>query len=336
MPTPIHTIALFPKIQADTSAAIYILRSFGEESFPGISSAEIVFWTAIPDGKTAEQVEREGVLTVDLGGMFDHHLANKTSGKRTECASTIIARALGVEDHPALKKLLTWAKRDDLEGKGTISADPLDRAFGLSGIIMNLNREFRDDPRQALDIVMTILAVHVREEFRRQIELPQEWEQLEQQGKAECFALQQGSAELNAAIVESDNSALAGFLRAAKKIDLVIQRRTTNHTNIITQQLRSIDLQPVIAALRVAEADKKGVQLSASKEELMGSGRLDPIDEWYYDDAANTIQNGGVQPQGVTPTRLSKDEVIAIVKDAIPLGRIGSLKRQRTQETAAS
>ena len=331
-PRPVHTIAIFPKIQADTAAAVYILQSFGEEFFPGISTAKVIFWSKVPEGKTVEQYEKEGTLTVDLGGMFDHHIANQRLGKRVECASSLVARALEVEDHPALKKLLAWAKRDDLQGKGTMSADSLDRAFGLSGIIMNLNREFRDDPEEALDLILKIIAAHVREEYRRQVELPEEWEKLEQEGKADMFSLLQGAAELQAAVVESDNSALAGFLRAAKKIDLVIQRRTTGHTNIVTQQLRSVDLRPTIAALRMAEAEKKKIKLNLTDEEMLKAGRVEGVDEWYYDDAANTLQNGGVDPQGITATRLSKDEVVAIVKETIPLGRIGSLKWKKEQE----
>jgi hypothetical protein len=328
----VHTVAMFPKIQADTAASYYILKNFGEKLFPGINQAKVVFWTSLPNGKSAKDLESEGYLTIDLGGAFDHHLANEQLGKRTECAATIIARYLNVETDVTLKKLLAWAKRDDLQGKGTISVDPLDRAFGLSGIIMNANREYASEPKKALDLIVQIIDLHVREEKRRQIELPQELEKLEQAGKVENFNLRQGSAELKGIFIETDNIALAGFLRAAKKIDLIVQRRTSGHTNIITQQLRSIDLRPLIAVLRLSEAEKKGVQIKADEAALMSSGRLEGIDEWYYDNAANSIQNGGISPEGVTPTKLSREEILALVKDAVPLGTIGTLKREKEQE----
>ncbi len=331
-PRPIHTVAMFPKIQADTAAAYYILKSSGEKLFPGISQAKVVFWTALPEGKTAAQLESEGFLTIDLGGMFDHHLANEKLGKRVECVSGLIARYLGVEDDLRLKKLLAWAKRDDLQGKGTISPDPLDRAFGLSGIIMNANREYSKEPQKILNLIVLIIDLHVREEHRRQVELPEELEKLEQAGKVDVFSLQQGSAELEAMFVETDNVAMAGFLRAAKKIDLIIQRRTSGHTNIVTQQARSIDLRPLVAVLRMAEAEKKGLKLKLDEAALMSAGRMEGVEEWYYDDAANSIQNGGVNPEGVLATKLNRDEVIALVKEAVPLGTIGSLKRLKEQE----
>ncbi|MDD5438011.1 MAG: hypothetical protein PHC70_02600 [Patescibacteria group bacterium] len=328
----IHTIAMFPKIQADTAASFYILKNFGEKLFPGVNQAKVVFWTSLPGGKSAKELEAEGYLTIDLGGEFDHHLANEQLGKRTECAATIVARYLGVENDVTLKKLLAWAKRDDLQGKGTVSVDPLDRAFGLSGIIMNANREYASDPRKALDLIEQIIDLHVREEKRRQVELPQELEKLEQTGKIEKFDLRQGSAELKAAFIETENIAMAGFLRAAKKIDLIIQRRVSGHTNIVTQQLRSIDLRPLIAVIRLSEADKKGIQLQVDESALMSAGRLAEIEEWYYDNAANSIQNGGISPEGVTPTKLSRPEIIALVKEAVPLGTIGTLKREKEQE----
>lgn len=331
-PRPIHTIAMFAKIQADTAAAVCLLNLFGEERFPGVSTAKPVFFTALPQDKSPQQYEAEGYLLLDLGGMFDHHLANEQSGKRTECVATLVAKYLGIDTHPALKKVLAWAKRDDLEGKGTVSADSLDRAFGLSGIIMNLNRQYHDDPAYVLDTVSHLIEAHVREEYRRHVELPQEWERLQQEGKAETFLTQQGSAELNSVFLESDNVTLAGFLKAAHKVDLVIQRASTGHTNIVTQQLRSLDLRPVVAELRLAEVEKNGGPKKIPRDILEATGSVDAIPEWYYDDAANTIQNGGVHPEGIPATKLSKEEIIAIVRETLPRGVIGSLKRKKANE----
>lgn len=330
----VHTIAIFPKIQADTATAVYLLKNFGEKLFPGIKDAKVVFWTAPPTDKTPAEYEREGYLLLDLGGRFDHHLANRTSGNRTECLSTLVATALGMDKSPVIKKLLAWAKRDDLEGKGTVSADPLDRAFGLSGIIMNLNREFAQEPEKTLNIVTTIIGVHVSEEYRRNIELPKEWETLNANGLAKEFASRQGSADLKCAFAKTDNAALAGFLRAAHKFDVVVIRRTTGHLSIVTRQERSLDLRPVIASLRVQEALKKGLAVNPQDPQLLSPGKFPGIDEWYYDDAANTLQNGGVNPQGIPPSQLSDDEVITTLQQGLPRGVIGSLKRQKEQGLA--
>lgn len=324
---PVHTIAIYPKIQADTAAAVYILKSFGQAAFPGIERASIVFCSHLPEGETPASLEAAGTLMIDLGGRFDHHHYNAEHANAPECVSGLVAAALNVDAHPALKKLLAWAKRDDLQGKGTISPDPLDRAFGLSGIIMNFNREYRDQLDRALAIIVEIIAIHVREEHRRQIELPQEWEQLLATGKGRVFEARQGSAILKCAVIESGNTALPGFLRAAQKMDLIVQRAPTGHTNLITQQLRSLDLQPVVSELRRREAEKQGLTVDPASLGLVG--RHPQLAEWYYDNAANTVQNGGIDPQNIPATKLPLEEIIEVIKRMLPRGIIGQLKREK-------
>jgi len=199
--------------------------------------------------------------------------------------------------------------------------------------MMNLNRAFPDDPKRTLDYLLPLIHFHVVEEQKRSEELPLEWQTLLDTGKAKQFDLKQGNADLKCAYLETDNIALAGFLRAAKRMDLVIQRRASSgHTNIITRQLRSIDLRPVVEALRKEEAKRKTPPVPFDRVVFQGAGRVDGIDEWYYDDAANTIQNGGVNP-GTTPaTRMSGEEVLEIVKRMIPFGIIGALKRKKNSE----
>jgi hypothetical protein len=319
---PIHTIAIFPKIQADTATAVFLLKNFGEKKFPGISKARVVFWTTPPSQKTPETWEEEGYLLVDLGGRFDHHITNRRQGNRTECVSTLIAKFLEMDKNPALQKILTWARRDDLEGKGTVSNDPIDRAFGLSGIIMNLNREFHDQPQKALDFVLSILHVHISEELRRHVELPELWTKLLSSGKGGLFNVKQSEKELKGAYAETDNIALAGFLRAAKKIDLVVQRASDGHTNIITHQQQNIDLRPLIAALRLAESEKNGGAITSNHANLFAPGKLHEVQEWYYDDAANSLQNGGINPQGVPSTKLSLTEILQAIQTSIPQGKM--------------
>ena len=316
MPLPIrvHTIAMFPKIQADTLTALYILKTFGEPYFPGIRDAEILFWTNIPNNEDPKKLEQQGYLLIDLGGMFDHHLENEKLGEKKECLSSIVAKYLKVDSHPSLKKVIAWAKRDDLEGKGTISTDTLDRAFGLSGLIMNLNRLPQYSPMQVVDMVVPLIDAHVREEYRRNVELPRLWKTLLDSGKAYIFGLKGNT--LKATCVNTTDSALAGYLRNKEKIDLVIVRDPQGHTNFITKQDVDIDLKPLITNIRCKEASLK--QATIEESNLSVPGRVPGAEEWYYDTAANTLQNGGANPQGITPTKITESEIVNLVKSTYP------------------
>ncbi len=337
VPRPIKRIVMYPKIQPDTAAGLYLLQSFGEKLFPGIRQAPIEFWLIIPKDQDSKQLEKEGTLLLDIGhGLFDHHAANEKIGRRVECLSTVIAKYLNIDTHVALKKVLSWAKRNDIEGVGVLSDDPLDRAFSVPNLLMLMNREYSKQPERVLRIALELVAVHVRAEFHRMVGLPNEWDRLQKEGKILSFSAIQGPAELAGVSLESYDIGFASFIRAVKKKDIVVQKRTTGHTNIITKQIRSIDMRPLIQALRLAEAEKKGVRITDDTESLQRPGRMAEIEEWYYDDAANTIQNGGAFPQGMTPTRLSEMEIIDIMKQSLPLGRIGWLKRSRAQDLGSN
>lgn len=321
MPQPIHTIVIFPRPHPDNIVAIMLLKLFGEEKFPGVRNSKIEFWNSVPEGKTTDNYEAEGILLIDMGGgKFDHHTQEGGKDNTGECATTLVAKYLGVENDPALKKLLTYVKRDDLEGKGIISNDPIDRAFGLSGLIMNLNREYQNDPQKIINIVMPIFVSHYREERKRMTVLPQEWEKLQQDNKTDQFEVFQGKKLVKIVVVENDDVSLVGFLRANPdtKADIVVQRLSSGHTNLITRQTRDINLKDVAVMLRIEEARKKDAVLEiTSIDELAKSARLKGVEEWYYDTTANSIQNGGIAPEGVTPTRLSLEEIKNVLKKAI-------------------
>jgi hypothetical protein len=321
MPTPIHTVAMYPRPHPDNIVALWLLREFGTEQFPGIETAKLEFWNQIPAGKTSEQLEAEGVLLIDLGGgRFDHHQEEHHNDKQT-CATSLVARFVGVADRPEFKKLLEYVRRDDLEGKGVISKDPIDRAFGLSAIVMNLNRDYPDHPEFVIDLVTRIFVAHYHEEYKRKVLMPQEWAELQQTGKAIQFTIPAGNEQLRVVMIESDSKALVGFLRAVGDVqaDVVVQRLSTGHTNIVTRQTqRRLNLLKTVAEIRKAEAEKLGIRLDLPQEQLEKPRRLEGIDAWYFDTAANTIQNGGAAAENVPTTLLSLSDIRSVLERTLP------------------
>ncbi len=321
MSQQIHTVVMYPRPHPDPIVALWLLREFGREKFPGIETAKVEFWNQVPAGKTSEQLDVEGTILIDLGGgKFDHHQEEHHNDKTT-CATTLVARYLGIFELPELKKLLEYVRRDDLEGRGITSKDPIDRAFGLSAIIMNLNRDYPDHPEYVVDMVTRIFVAHYHEEYKRKVLMPQEWAELQATGKAHQFIIQAGNEQLRVVMIESDSKALVGFLRAVGDIqaDVVVQRVASGHTNIVTRQTqRRLNLLRTVAEVRKAEASKLGVQLNVSQEQWEKPCRLEGVDAWYFDTAANTIQNGGAAADNVPTTTLSLDEIKAVLLQTLP------------------
>ncbi|MCH7883128.1 hypothetical protein IIA95_01800 [Patescibacteria group bacterium] len=306
----VHTIILPTAPQPDTLVAIFLLKKFGERVFPGIKEARVKIWQTLPAEKSAEILEKEGHLLIDIGmGCFDHH------GKKDATASGLVAFFLGVSDDPALAKMLEYARRDDLFGKGTVSADPIDRAFGLSALVYHLNRSLSQDASRTVGLVLPFLIAHYNEERKRAHELPREFASLKDAGKATSFVLRHGNKNVKAIVVESDNISLAGYLRSREggRIDVVGQYLSSGHANILTRPAKRIDLRNTVSLIRIREAELQKRDIDLSLEESAKPGRLKKIPEWYYDRATNSIQNGGVNPRSVPPTRIPKPEMVKIL-----------------------
>ena len=309
---PITTIVLPTTLQPDTLAAIFLLKKFGEEKYPGIKTADIIIWQVVPEGQNSESLEKKGYLLIDMGGgRFDHHTKPKGA-----TASLLAANDLEVVEKPALSKLLEYARRDDLFGRGTISEDPIDRAFGLSALIYNLNKSCVGKPERVVEIIMPVLAGHYNEEVRRTEELPKEFAEAQQSGKVSMIDARQRDKKLHVIFIESDNGSLAGYLRSSSggRFDIVVQKMRTGHVNILTRPTKRPDLRSLVCLIRIREAEMSGRQLEEDISSLYRPARHPAIKEWYYDHATNSIQNGGLHPKEIPPTKILWSEFPKLVE----------------------
>lgn len=312
---------MFPKIQIDTAISYFLLQHFGEAKFPGIKEAKLEFWMELPAGKTTDQLEHEGYILIDLGnGKFDHHRLGPENTKYS--TAHMVAKHLGIEDRQDLQKLLEFARRDDLEGKGTISKDAIDRTFGLSGLLTSLNKALHHDSHAILQAVLPFLTAHLIEENKRFEIMPKEFQDLDRQGKVKRFITSHLGQQVKIIYIESDNAGLAGYLRSrAVGADLVIQRAATGHTNFVSRQQAQLQMKKLSRLIKLKEAEKNGITLTDKPEQLEMPGRTDKLPQWFYDSRANTLQNGGLSPQGIPATKLTYAEIEQLVKDGLNIQR---------------
>ncbi|MCX6724275.1 MAG: hypothetical protein NT155_03860 [Candidatus Staskawiczbacteria bacterium] len=296
----------------DVIVGIFLLIKFGAEKYPGVKDAKIDVWQELPAGDTNKTLEQKGVLLLDIGeGQFDHHKTGKNLAQ-------LVAEDLGVSADQSVAKILAYAERDDKHGLGTVSSDPLDKAFGLSGLVASLNKT-EADPEKVVKIVLPLLEAHFIEERRRTQELPQEFEQKLKEGKAEIFEVKQGKKSLKVVVLESDNLSMAGWLKSAGGVraDVVCQKNSAGFTNILTKPLKVIDLRWTSAYLRKAEAELRNIRLTCSTFDLMLPGKMQEISEWYYDRATNSVLNGGASPKGILPTAIPLETITEILKESL-------------------
>jgi len=297
----------------DTILGIFLLKSFGKEKYPGIEKATIEILQELPQGETSGSLEKKGILVLDLGGgKFDHHQKGKT-------LSQLIADDLEITNDPSLQKFLIYGERDDKYGLGTISSDPIDKAFGLSGLINSLNKALSENPEKIIEIISPLLIAHILEEKKRTEELPKEFEEKLKEGKAEVFEVKQNKKKLNIVILESDNLSMAGWLRSAegRKADVLCQKVSSGYVNILTRPLKKVDLRWLAAYIRNEEAKLRGRKLKCLTFDLMKPGKIPEVPEWYYDRATNSVLNGGPNPKGILPTAISFERIKEILKESL-------------------
>lgn len=300
-------------LQPDTIVAIFLLKKFGKEKYPGIEKAEIEIWNTLPENETSEFLFKKGFFLIDIGGgKFDHHFRGKT-------ASQLVVEDLKITGDPALVKLLTFAERADKYGLGTISQDPIDKALGLAGLISSLNKILPASPQRVADIILPIIHAHYLEEKRRYKELPEEFEKKLKEKKAEVFIVKQKRKKLKVVVIESDNPSIVGWLRSSlgKRADVVLQKASSGHVNIITRPLKRPDLRLVAALLREEELRIQNRRVTLPPLDLIKSGKLSEVLEWYYDLATNSILNGGINPKGTPPTSIPFGKIKEIIKEGL-------------------
>lgn len=304
-------IVIPSSLHPDTLLAIFLLKKFGVQKYPGIQDATIEIQQALPSGETIDSLHKKGMLALDIGGgPLDHH-------KKDNILSELVAQDLGIQGDPALAKLLFYAKRDDQHGVGTISTDQIDRTFGLSGIISAVNKT-ANNLEEVLQAIFPIFQAHYLEEQKRTKELPLEFQKNMENGKAEILEEKHKGNKIKIIVLQSDNVSMAGWLKSSigMKADVVCLRKDSGYTNILTKQSKRIDLRWLVAYLRDEEVKlSQGKKLPISY--LMTPGKISEVPEWYYDRATNSILNGGINPKGILPTKIALPRIRDILTEAL-------------------
>lgn len=320
MTNPIHSIALPSRPQPDTLIAITLLKHFGKNHFPGIEAAKFLILQRV-EPFSEEKYLQQGILLIDVGnGRFDHHnKLNKTT------ASHLIAEYLGILHNSAISNLLNYAQRDDFFGKGTISNDPIDRAFGLSGLIHSLNKQYPQDPDKVAQTIFPLLQAHLLAEIEKNETLPREFQEKKQNGETIEFLVKQYRKKLKVIMLKADNPGMIGYLRSqgGGAYDVVLQQTSTGHINLLTRPLKRIDLRMLAAVIRQKELEKRGENIQ-DMFYLTCPAQIKEVPEWYYDRATNSVQNGGINPQQIEPTKIQWDEWNEILEK----GLIGLPRRE--------
>ncbi len=157
-----HTILTHESPDLDAIMSVLLMRKFGEEKFPGVSTAKIDFASAgkLPDGKSPAELEEEGILCLDIGGgRFDTHpVANQVDkNKRERSASDLVGEELGLIYDENWAPLIEYARLQDTQGYSLSSKEYIHHLVSIHTMLLGLDIIYSGDSEGKLQAGMSIL-----------------------------------------------------------------------------------------------------------------------------------------------------------------------------------
>lgn len=288
------------KPQMDPITAVFLLGEYGEEKFPGITNAKICYWkySHDPNSDEIKQMESEGIIFVDIGGgKFDHH------GTK-ECASSLVAKYLGIENKPELSALLSYVREDDLAGLHNRFGDlayTLKAMYKL-GIPSNKVVEYALQTINLLQEGQKDWHVKVRDEFEK---------------KCKIFNTKRNNRKIKIGVIETDDAQVGNYGITVKNMALMLIKRSTGHAFILTNKLHRIDLRELVGALRKREMELRGYEKELDPVKLRFEGKNQMIPYWFFHRSLNAIMNGSESLNKTEPTVIPFEEKIRFVMYAV-------------------
>jgi hypothetical protein len=297
----------------DDIMAIWECDKWGEKKLPDFRNAPIIFWAnggETPDGRSPDEWKKKGYLLIGVGGSrFDGHgvLANNSDTERKdgECAASLMAKFLEIDQDPALVPILEFVTRNDLEG-GT-------QPFDLVRALRAMYAQYPDDPQGVINWAMKTLNALYEEQHRFLTITAAEYKK---KRTLESIPLCNGK-RVNLVTIVSDDSQMSKFARSklGDGAAVVIQWNSKGNCSITPAKRFRLDLSDVAAIIRVEQQLATHRKIVTSDFlALHSEGKIEGAQIWYYQKSGEMLLNGSLTATEVTPTDLKRDLVVRAVK----------------------
>jgi len=244
-----------------------------------------------------------GVIEIGIGGgFFDEHQKDK-EGKQEECAATLVAKALGLDDDPVFKKLLKFTVTVDQKGGS--------QPFDIASLTKILHQQFPNNPERVIKWVEMGIKAKYWEQLQFFKEAKEEFDRA-----AEVEEVQgPGGRMLKMVSIISDNEQISKFARSVYggRAAIVIQKRSSGNIQIFTNKKFGLRLFDVARILRIEEQKVKGKVIVKDWQKLESEGEVEGIEEWFYHKIGEMLLNGSLTAPNVPPTRLSLQRIKELV-----------------------
>ncbi len=303
----VEKILTHEKPHLDEIVAIWLLKKFGENEFPGVKTAEISYCS---NGGEVTKLE-EGILPIGVGGsIFDEHPRLNGEKKEDECAATLVAKYLSVDEEPAMEKLLKFVLNSDLKGAN----NPFDLAY----LVKLLHQQYPEQPEKVIEWAITGLEAKYYEQLQFWTGTKKEFED-----NAQIEEVQGPHGRmLKIVTIASDDEQMSKYARSSHGCSaaIVIQKWSSGNVQIFTNKQHRLTLYDVAQMIRYEEQKKKGNVVTTEWKILSSEGKVEGAEEWYYHHSSQTLFNGSLTAKNVPPTKLALEQIRRIVRIGVSPG----------------
>ncbi len=225
------------------------------------------------------------------GGEFDEHSTGKGDRKKDQCAATLMAYHLGIEEDPCFKKLLEYTLRNDLKG---VNGGILDVAARIKTMYDHMDQ---------MEVVKWAL-VAINDFYIQQ----KKFHNNDFDEKAKITVVKHKGKDLKIAAIVSDNTIMSKVARA-RGVDLLIQQESSGNVQIFSKQGNLLDMGGLARILRVEENRLTGNRVKNDWKLFETEEKINSIPQWYFHKEMGAILNGSKTATGVPPTKLKLAEI---------------------------
>ncbi|OHA65133.1 MAG: hypothetical protein A3D64_01505 [Candidatus Wildermuthbacteria bacterium RIFCSPHIGHO2_02_FULL_49_9] len=305
----------------DELAGAIQLQDYGEEKLPGVNTAT---FRCLQSGENVlELAQREDTVLLGLGAqfrnegnahrIFDEHVANGDTSQSRECAATLVAKFVGIDQEFRWKKILKAILHTD--------RNPPNLTLDLSVTVMEMQFQgwalcaVLQETRKTLD-------VHLRkaDQFAAVSLLPMKEEELNLNGERHILTTIEGD--------DPKAPAFARFLGAS----VVVVRNSSGHVQVLTANHLCLDMRDVIRALRLREQWIQQKVRVTDWRFLEQEGVIEEVPEWFWHKDSNNILNGGRSRPDAPPTKIPLGIIVETVKMCLETNRFEPSRQQKCEQ----
>lgn len=304
-------------VHLDELLARLMLRDYGEEKLPGVSTA--IFRTIRPGENINELRKREECGEIVLlglgGGQFDEHETNGDEEKAKECCATLVGKSLGLDQKYDWNRVLKYVLHTDKH--------PPTLVLDLATSVVRFQRQ-----GWGLNSVLNYTETTVKAAL----------DDFKGFSQTSLLNVKEQSIIINGqdyfiAIAKTDDPNITKYtLYFGAAVAIV--KSSTNHIQVITNNEYHLDVRDVLRVLRIWEQKKNrnGKKITDWKT-LETEESLPEVPEWYYHGDSNNILNGGTSRPDIPATKLSLDEVVSAVRIGLENSFYSSCRRNLCNST---